>query len=303
MPDLGQLALLVLIGVPLAVAVSIPLRRGSSPPEADAGGNLDALALRRRIAYEALRDLEVDRRAGNLHVRQYLRMRSELELRAAAALADLEGAVGQADPNAAVPETRTWRVGRRLSAGIAAALAVVLIVGFALPRPLSLANRTVVNEPLAAARAAEEARTSEIQRLLRELEIAEEPSPQVLSDLADAYLAGPNGDDLSKAALVLLALIQLRPDDPDPHARIVTAYLRAGDYENAAKATDALEAIAAESADVAFFRGLIALRGTRDRAAAVEAFDEFLRSAPDDPRAAMVRSLRAEAAGEVPPGS
>lgn len=303
MPDLGQLALLVLIGVPLAVVVSRPLLRVEWAPDADSGHDLDALALRRRIAYEALRDLEVDHRAGNLHVRQYLRMRSELELRAAAALADLENAAGHPAFDGSVPETHAWRAGRRLSAGIGTALAVVLLVGFALPQPVSLANRTVVNEPLAAARAAEEARTNEIERLLRELQTAEEPDPETLSKLADAYLAGNAQEDLRRAALALLALIQLRPDDSDPRARIVTAYLRAGDYENAAKATDALEAIAPESVDVAFFRGLIALRGTRDQAAAVEAFDEFLRAAPDDPRAAMVRSLRAEATGEVPPGS
>jgi len=303
MPDLGQLALLVLIGVPLAVAVSRPLRRVESATDVGSRHDLDALALRRRIAYEALRDLEIDRRAGNLHVRQYLRMRSELELRAAAALADLENAAGHAAFVGAVPETHAWRTGRRLSAGIGTALAVVLVVGFALPQPVSLANRTVVNEPLAAARAAEEARTNEIERLLRELQTAEEPDPETLSKLADAYLAGNAPEDLRRAAFALLAVIQLRPDDSEPRARIVTAYLRAGDYENAAEATDALEAIAPESVDVAFFRGLIALRGTGDQAAAVEAFDEFLRAAPDDPRAAMVRSLRAEATGEVSPGS
>lgn len=304
MPDWGQLAMLLLIGVPLAALVALPFRRRTAvAPTAEADPDLEALALRRRIAYEALRDLELDFRARNLSVRQYLRMRTQLEVHAAGALADLEAAAGAAGTAAAVPEAHHWRIGRRLSAGLAVALVVTLLVGFALPEPLSLANGTVVNQQLAVALANEEGRRNEIERLQRELRDGEEPSPQVLSDLADAYLAGDSQDDLVRAAFALLALTQLQPRNESAHTRIVTAYLRAGDYDNAAKATDALEAMAPGSVDVAFFRGLIALRGTVDRAAAVEAFDEFLRRAPNDPRAAMVRNLRAEAAGELPPES
>ena len=47
---------------------------------------------------------------------------------------------------------------------------------------------------------------------------------------------------------------------------------------------------------MAFFDGLIALRGEDDREAALAAFDRFLELAPDDPRAEMIRGLRDEAA-------
>ncbi|MGH2462437.1 MAG: tetratricopeptide repeat protein [Candidatus Limnocylindria bacterium] len=304
MPDLGQVGLLILIGIPLALLIAHPFAaRGeleSGPPDAQ----LEALALRRSIAYDALRDLELDFRTGSLTGRQYLSLREKAELRAAVALADLEAAASYADGATAAPaEARRWRPGRRLAAGLAGLLAVVLLVGFVLPEPLSLANGTVVNEPLAQALAAEEARDAEIAWLQARLTTEEAPDPEVLSDLADAYLAGDSRDDLIKAALALLVLIQLDPDNESAHVRIISAYMRAGDYDDASRAADALEKLNPDSADVLFFRGLIALRGRGDRRAAVEAFDRFLEQAPDDPRAGMVRSLRAEAAGELPPGS
>ena len=56
----------------------------------------------------------------------------------------------------------------------------------------------------------------------------------------------------------------------------------------------------ADPVELAFFDGLIALRGENDAAAALEAFERFLELAPDDPRAGMVRGLRDEAAGATP---
>lgn len=304
MPDLGQIGLLLLLGIPLGVLVARPFRSAPGQEPDSAEGRLDALILRRRIAYEALRDLDLDYRVGSLTRREYLALREEGELRAAIALEELEEASRREKyPAAASSEARRWRPGRRLAAALAAALAIALLVGFVLPEPYSLANGTVVNQPLAEAQAAEEARLAEIARLQAKLTPGDTPDPKVLSDLADAYLAGGGSEDLFRAGVALLALIELQPDNESARARIVTAYLRAGDYRNAAAATDSLEQLAPDSADVWFFRGLIALRGDGDRTAAVEAFDRFLRQAPDDPRAGMVRSLRAEAAGELPPGS
>jgi tetratricopeptide (TPR) repeat protein len=117
----------------------------------------------------------------------------------------------------------------------------------------------------------------------------------MLSDLADAYLAGGSPDELARAAAALTLVISQRPDDVDAHARIITAYLRAGDYANARAALDAFTALEPDAADVDFFTGIIALRGDGDGAAAVAAFDRFLAAAPDDPRVPMVRALRAEA--------
>jgi tetratricopeptide (TPR) repeat protein len=137
----------------------------------------------------------------------------------------------------------------------------------------------------------------EIQRLLAV--VAANPEDRAaLSDLADAYLAGATAEDLQAGAQLLLALISLEPDDPEPYARLITAYFRAEDWVNAEAATDALAELDPDSADIPFFRGLIAWQGHRDAEAALAAFDEFLAQAPDDPRVPMIRALRSEAAAD-----
>jgi hypothetical protein len=153
-----------------------------------------------------------------------------------------------------------------------------------------------VNEALAAAQAAEAARAQRIDRLLDDL-TKELEDPDTLSELADAYLAGTTSDDLRRAVAALQVLIALEPERADAYERVIGAYLRADDFSNARRALDAYEAVAtADPAEVAFFDGLIALRGEDDPEAAAEAFGRFLEVAPDDPRAEMVRGLRDEAA-------
>ncbi len=79
----------------------------------------------------------------------------------------------------------------------------------------------------------------------------------------------------------------------------MSAYLRAGDATNArAVHTSYREIVTADPVEVAFFDGLIALRGERDPETAVAAFDRFLELAPEDPRAGMIRGLRDEAASD-----
>jgi tetratricopeptide (TPR) repeat protein len=175
------------------------------------------------------------------------------------------------------------------------ALVIGVGIGILLPEPYSLAAETVVNQPLAEAQAAEAERQAEIQRLLEAL-VADPTDPDLLSDLADAYLGGSTGEDLQRAAITLLALIGQDPEDPEPYGRLITAYIRAGAWADAGAATDALAELTPDSADIPFFRGLIAWRGSGDAEAAIEAFDAFLAAAPDDPRVPMIRALRAEAA-------
>jgi regulator of sirC expression with transglutaminase-like and TPR domain len=94
-------------------------------------------------------------------------------------------------------------------------------------------------------------------------------------------------------------LIGLEPSNSDAYVRLISAYIRASDWTDAAAATDALEELAPDSPDVPFFRGLIAWQGYGDGAAAIAAFDEFLEMAPDDPRVPMIRGLRQQAAAQV----
>ena len=301
MPDLGQVLLLAVVGGVVALVVAVPFLRPQDAADGAPDPEVDALALRRRVAYDALLDLEADLRSGSLTPAQYRVTRLEAEARAASTLAAFDRHSTAATPASAATTLipAVDRRAARIAAAIGALLAAALVAGFLLPEPFSLANGTVVDRELAAAIAAEEERQATIGSL--EARLRDDPrDAAALSALADAYLAGGTRDDLFAAAVALLALIDLEPENEHAYARLIGAYVRAGDYENAAAANASFARLAPDSPDVAFFNGLIALRGTGDRDAAVRAFDRFLALAPEDGRAPMVRSLRAEAAGELP---
>lgn len=283
--------LVLLIGLLAAAAFVVPpLLRGSVEPPADEDER-DAAAVRHRVSIEALRDVEADRRAGSLDDAAYDEQLAQAETRAAATRAALEQASSSTDAVRGPAEH-----GPRLGLAAAGAVGAVLMVGTLLPAT-GLANRVVVNQPLADAEAAETARQDRIAELLGGLD-REAPDPATLSALADAYLAGSTDEDLVRAVISLRLLIEVEPDRADAYERSMTAYLRAGDYANARAVHDSYaELETADPVELAFVDGLIALRGEDDRAAAADAFDRFLELAPDDPRAGMVRGLRDEAAG------
>jgi cytochrome c-type biogenesis protein CcmH len=297
MPDLGQWLILLMLGTAAAVAVGWPLRgdfrRSGGRQALLEDPEREGLELRLRVALEALRDVEADRRAGSLDDTAYQRERGEAEERAARSLAELEAA--RASPSPAVTDRGA---GRRAALWLAAVLGVALLAGFALPAPIGLGQRTVVDQALADQLATESARQAQIQRLLALL--AGDPRDvKAFSDLADAYLAGDTSSDLQHAALALQAVISLDPRNRSAYRRLITAYLTAGDLSDATATTDSYAAMAgAAEPDIPFFRGLIA-RAQGDGAEAVTQFDRFLAIAGDDPRMAMIRSLRAEAAGAL----
>jgi cytochrome c-type biogenesis protein CcmI len=295
MPDALQWLLFALVAAGTAVAVGWPLLRGvRSEPASTANPEAEARALRHRVALEGLLDVEADRRAGSLDDAAYQRERADAEERAAETLAEPEAPV-------AAP-ARTNGNGRRAATWIGAGLAAALLVGFALPGPNGLGERTVVNQALADERAQEAARQATIQRLLTAF-AANPQDRQVLSDLADAYLDGTSTEDLRRAATALQVLLAVDPRNRSAYQRLVTAYISAGDWKDAQAATESYAGITGEDEpDIPFFRGLIAFRqGQND--VALRHFDRFLALAPDDPRAAMIKSLRAQAAGELPGSS
>jgi cytochrome c-type biogenesis protein CcmH/NrfG len=286
MPEIA----ILLIGLG-AAAVSIlgPLRHAApAPSESD---RVEPARVRHRVAIEALRDAEADAAAGLLDPDASSAVLGDAERRAAESRADLDAALASNDGASPTPGAR-WV--RPAAVGGAATLGVVVLVGSLTGVP-GFANATVVNEGLAAAQAAEAARQDTIAELLQA--VAADPTDAgALSDLADAYLAGSSGDDLARAAAALQLLINADPDRPDAYERLLTAYLRAGDYVNARAAHDAYARLeAADPAEVAFFDGLIALRGENDPERALAAFETFLELVPDDPRAGMIEGLRDEA--------
>lgn len=283
MPEPILLALALLLA---GVAVVWPVwRSGQSVDGPD--DERQAAEIRHRVALESLRDVETDRRAGSLDDAAHAVALAEAEARAARTRAALDQA-----PTA---EPERGRDGPSvLPLAVAGVIGLALVAASLVPAA-GIANRTEINEGLAAARAAEEARQDRIDGLT-EAFAADPRDATVLSDLADAYLAGSSSDDLAAAAAALQLLIAVEPDRADAYERIVAAYLRANDFGNARAALDSYGAVgSADPVEVAFLDGLIALRGEGDDARAVAAFDRFLELAPDDPRVAMIRSLRAEA--------
>ncbi len=293
MPELGQWLLLGGSGLAVAAAIGWPLlRRGSAvAPVHDGHAEAEGRALRHRVALEGLLDVEADRRAGSLDDASYQRERAEAEERAAKTLVD-------APPATEVTASPRRTNGRRAAAWLGVALAAAVLVGFALPAPSGLAERTVVNQALADERVREAARQAEIQRLLASF-AADPTDAQVISDLADAYLAGTAPEDLRRAAAALQVLLSIEPRNESAYRRLITAYVSAADFADAQAATDSFATIVGEDRpDIPFFRGLIAFR-SGDYSAAVRQFDRFLELAPHDDRAGMISSLRAEAAGEL----
>jgi len=309
MPDIGELLLILAVGGVAAAFTATPYVRRSRAPEREAPADdpdLDALAIRHRVAVEAIRNVEADRRAGSLDDAAYAEQRADAERRAAETLAELDAARAAAARAAAGggSPTAPGRPLRARTVGVAGGLlTLVVLAGLFLPAPFSLANPTRTNQALADQLAAEQARQATITDLLGKLR-ANPRDTASLSELADAYLEGGTANDLASAGRVLLALISLDPHDTSAYQRLITAYINFGDWTDAAAATNSYAKIAttpATAPDIPFFRGIIALRGNGDRAEAVRQFRAFLAIAPDEPRATMVRALLAEASPSASP--
>jgi cytochrome c-type biogenesis protein CcmH len=284
MPDLFEPVVLVVIGLIAAAVVARPLLRPTPPRTGGAADTVtdagEAAELRHRVALEALRDVDADRRAGSLDDATYARLRDEAEAEAARTLAELDRARHAAD--AAPPAPRRDPVARRVAAFLGAALVAAVAIGYVLPAPVGVASQIV------------DVRQRALERSLARVE-ANPRDPQALSQLADALLATGDAADRANGARVLIALIDLQPENVDAYRRLISAYIEAGDYRNAAAATDSLAEVAPTGApDLPFLRGLIA-RGEGRTADAAREFERFLQLAPDDPRAPMIRRLLDEA--------
>lgn len=282
MPELVPLVAGV---VAAGIIVLAPLRSGRAV-EPSGEGDRESARIAHRAALEALRDVEADHQAGSLDPAAYA-----AELAAAEAAAAATRAALDAPPDPPPPTSGA----RRGTALAAAAVLGLVLVGGSLIGGTGLANAVIVNQQLAAAQAAEQARQARISELLDAV-AADPTDADALSDLADAFLAGPDAD-LPRAAAALQLLINADPGRLDAYERLMTAYLRAGDYPDARAVYDSYVKLdGADPVESVFYDGLIALRGEGDPSRALDAFDRFLELAPNDPRAPMIRGLRDEAA-------
>lgn len=284
--------LILLAGLAAAGALVVAPLLGSRHERARSDEDREAAALRHRVSLEALRDVETDHLAGSLDAVAYAEQLAQAEERAAHTRAALDR-----HPEA---EPVAWSGRARRAAIVAAGLIGVVLLGGSLVPATGIANGTQVNQALADAQAAESARRDRIAELL--VVFGDNPADTgTISALADEYLAGATSDDLVRAAGFLQLLISLEPGRADAYERIMSAYLLAGDAANARAAHDSYAGLdSADPVEVAFFDGLIALRGESDPGAALAAFDRFLELAPDDSRAPMIRGLRDEASESAP---
>jgi tetratricopeptide (TPR) repeat protein len=277
---MAELLLLALVGVAVALAVAWPLLDARPAAEATLAPAIDpereALEVRHRLALEALRDVEADHLAGSLDEESYATQRAEAEAQAVASRYALDATA----PGPEAPPPSPQRLG--LPAVIAGVLVLLLVAGYLAPAPVGLAER--------------DARIERI-RVLTDAINANSQDTAALAELADLYLAGGSSEDVTAALVSLVLLRNAAPESRDAHQRLVTLLIGAGEWRQAEAATDLMaEVVGEDDREIPFFRGFIA-RGLGESAEAVRQFERFLRIAPDDPRAAMVRGLRdAEAA-------
>jgi tetratricopeptide (TPR) repeat protein len=276
--SMAEPLLLALVGTAVALAIAWPLLDGGRPSSAP-DPEAEALQVRHRLALEALRDVEADHRAGSLDDERYRAQRDEAEARAAQTMRELEAAqpAGAAAPATSAPA----RSSRRMAVLLGGALAVLVLAGYALPSPFGIAER--------------DARIERI-RVLTDAVTANPQDVAALAELSDLYLQGGSSDDVARALVSLVLLVNAEPEARDGHERLVSLLIRAGLWEDAEAATDRFaEVVGDDDREVPFFRGLIA-RGLGHHAEAIRQFDLFLELAPDDPREAMVRGLREDEA-------
>ena len=276
---MAELLLLAVVGVAVALAVAWPLLDAGPAAEAPAvDPEREALEVRHRLALEALRDVEADHLAGSLDEGSYETQRADAEVQAVATRRALDAASPAPE---ATPASRGLRL--RLPAIIAGLLVLLLVAGYLAPAPVGLAER--------------DARIERI-RVLTDVINANSQDTAALAELADLYLAGGSSEDTTAALVSLVLLRNAAPESRDAHQRLVTLLIGAGEWQQAEDATDLMaEVVGEDDREIPFFRGLIA-RGLGESAEAVRQFERFLRIAPDDPRAAMVRGLRDEEAAK-----
>lgn len=281
-------AILAAVVIAMPILLENPDRRSAALPTEDR----DALALRHEIAIQTLRDIEADRRAGSLDEAAYRVERALAEEHAVFTRSALDAI------RSGVAEPPSGRDARLIVAALGVVLGVLLVAGVVLRAPLDLVNATVTNRTLAAQQAQAAARAAQITELRGRLQVDPQDT-EALAALAELYLASGTQEDRNTAAPLLLLVVSLEPENTVALGRLATAYLASGQPADASAVVDRLEQIEPASVDIPFFRGLIA-RQRGDVAAAITAFDAFLAAAPDDGRATMIRTLRAELTAATP---
>jgi tetratricopeptide (TPR) repeat protein len=311
---------IVLVVAAAALAVAWPvLRRPGAEPAARAGpaedsgsaGSPDDVAFwreRKARVLAALRELEADRRAGDISEEDYRALRRSYELEAAQVLqrldalagrsaADLAGAARSGSPAGAARGAR--RAARRPTAGVAWALgglAFVAVLGLTLAQSLRPRgpDDTITGNDLgegggAAAEGAPLVPVDRARIAALEQRVARDSADRAaLNELAHLYVATQR---FREAADLSLRVLGADPENAEAMTHLGVVLWANGDPGTAAQALDHALRFDPQFAEAWLFKGLVAFAGLGDPGTAVEAWERYLALAPADASTERVRGM------------
>ena len=278
---------------------------------------LASLESERDFLLRSIKDLDVERDAGNLDDRRYQELKDDYTARAAEVLRSIEeGRDARAAPAAPVPRQK-----RLLTGG--AILAFVLVAALALAAAAgkrhdgqtitgnaqsagSSSSPGAANQPAADPAGGDATPgTDPARRAALERQVQEHPDDAMAHLVFARYLL--EAGEATEAVKEYVITAKLEPKNPEANAyagwvSFLAAQSSNADPQTAAELTDRalsrLDAAVASAdtyADAHFFRGMVQLRGKHNPKAAVPDFERYLALVPNGPLNEQVQQLLAQA--------
>ncbi|HVW33463.1 MAG TPA: hypothetical protein VHL53_13065 [Acidimicrobiia bacterium] len=275
---------------------------------------LAALESERDFLLRSLRDLDVERAAGNLDDERYRELKDDYTARAAAVLRSIdEGRTALPAPQPGAPRKRWLTGGAVLAFVLVAALALAAAAGKRHDGQTITGNaQSAANRPAAGGGAATgpsgdpaggdtTPTTDAKRRAALERQVAEHPDDALAHLVFARYLL--EAGEATEAVKEYVATARIEPKNPEANAyagwvSFLAAQSSNADPKTAAELTDralsrldAAVAAADTYADAHFFRGMVQLRGKHNPKAAVPDFERYLDLVPNGPLNDQVRQL------------
>ena len=263
-----------------------------------------ALESERDFLLRSLRDLDVEREAGNLDDERYRELKDDYTARAATVLRSIEeGRDARPAPPPVAPRKRLLTGGAILAFVLVAALALAAAAGkrhdgqTITGNAQSAANRAA-DDP---AGGATTQTTDPARRAALERQVQEHPDDAMAHLVFARYLL--EAGEATEAVKEYVATARLEPKNPEANAyagwvSFLAAQSSSADPKTAAELTDRalarLDAAVASAdtyADAHFFRGMVQLRGKNNPKAAVPDFERYLALVPNGPLNDQVKQL------------
>lgn len=274
--------------------------------------DLASLESERDFLLRSLRDLDVEREAGNLDDERYEALKDDYTARAAAVLRSIEeGRDARPAPPPVTKRRRLLTGGGVLAFVLVAALALAAAAGkrhtgqTITGNAQSGAPRSTApggaSQPGAAPEPADGQPDDPARRAALERQVAEHPDDPAAHLVYARYLLEKG--EATAAVKEYVATARLDPKNPEANAyagwvSFLAAQSGNADPKTAAELTDraltrldAAVAAADEYPDAHFFRGMVQFRGRNNPKAAVPDFERYLALVPNGPLNDQVKSL------------